>query len=163
MPTVPAEHRPTVRKAARAAGAIGIPGAFSAGLDVAAISGIWIRMTIGIAQKSGHDVDKVLATKLVAAVASGMAGYVGASRLATMLLHGIPGAGTIAAVGINSAMNFFYTWRFGAGLAAMFDKPGFTLGDATTMARQLVTAIAPLPSRSELLEVLGAFRTPVAS
>ena len=91
--TAPTRYHSIVKKAALAAGALGVPGAFSFGLDISGMSGIWIAMTLAIAKESGHEIDQAFAAKFIAAVTAGVAGYVGGSKVATTLLHLIPGAG----------------------------------------------------------------------
>jgi len=70
---VPKKYRKIVRTATAAAGGIGIPGAFSFGADVAAMSTTWIAMILAIADKSRHKVDEgnvtEMATTLLALVA----------------------------------------------------------------------------------------------
>lgn len=158
MFTVHAKYQSIVKNSAMAAGALGVPGAFSFGLDVTGMSGIWIAMTLAIAGESGHDVDRAFATKLVAAVTAGVAGYVGGSKVATTLLHLIPGAGSVAAMGVNSALDFLYTWRLGSALANLFDKPEFVPGDIGTMAWNIIQVIGPLPTFRELVGIARILR-----
>lgn len=158
MFTAPVKYQSIVKSSATAAGAVGVPGAFSFGLDVTAMSGIWIAMTLAIARESSHDVDRAFATKLVAAVTAGVAGYVGGSKVATTLLHLIPGAGSVAAMGVNSALDFLYTWRLGSALANLFDKPDFVAGDIGSMAWNIVQVIGPLPTFREIVGIARILR-----
>ena len=158
MFNVPAQYQSIVRKSAMAAAAVGIPGAFSFGLDVTAMSGIWITMTLAVAKESGHDVDQAFVTKPVAGVASGTAGYIGGSKVATTLLHIIPGAGSMAAMSVNSALDFLYTWRLGSALADLFDRPDFAPSDAARMARNIAGAIGVLPTYGELRSIIRILR-----
>jgi hypothetical protein len=73
-------------------------------------------------------------------------------------LHFIPVAGTLAVVGISGAMNYLYTWRLGAAMATMFDKPDFSFREALAIAAQLVKVLIPKPSSRELIEIFGTFR-----
>jgi uncharacterized protein (DUF697 family) len=158
MFTASARYHPIVKKSAVAAGALGVPGAFSFGLDVTGLSGIWITMTLAIAKESGHEIDRAFATKLIAAVTAGVAGYVGGSKVATTLLHLIPGAGSLAAVGVNSALDFLYTWRLGCSLSNLFDRSDFMPSDVRRMAMDIVHIIGPIPTFKEILSISRALR-----
>jgi uncharacterized protein (DUF697 family) len=156
------QYRPIIKEAALSAGAIGIPGAFSFGLDVAAMTGIWTTMTVSIAKASGHKVDRTFIGKLVAALVGGVAAYVGGSKLAMAALHAIPGAGTLTAVGVNSFLNFWYTWRVGRALAILFDREDFSLDDVSKVAKDLLAGLTALPHLSDLGEVVAELRGSVA-
>lgn len=69
---IPARYQPAIQTACLSAGAIGVPGAFSAGLDISAMAGIWSTMMVAIAMESGHKIDTVFAGKVAAAVAAGV-------------------------------------------------------------------------------------------
>ena len=159
----PVQYHPIIKTAAAAAGALGVPGAFSFGLDIAGMSGIWITMTLAIASESRHEIDRAYATKLIAAVTAGVAGYVGGSKVATTLLHLIPGAGTAAAIGVNSALDFLYTWRLGCTLAKLFDKPDFVATDARRLALDIAHVIGPVPTIKELLAISRVMRGDLGS
>ena len=48
--------------------------------------------------------------------------YKNGSKVATMALHTFPGAGTLAALGINSGLNAFFTYRYLRSVAKVYDK-----------------------------------------
>jgi uncharacterized protein (DUF697 family) len=155
---VPDRYRPIVKAASLSAGAIGVPGAFSFGLDVTVMSGIWTTMVLAIASESEHDIDKAFATKLVSGVLAGVAGYVGGSKIAMKLLHVIPGAGTLSAIGVNSFLNFFFTWRIGKALSTLFERGDFSMEDAGEMVGYMMTIVTPFPRPEELGEMISVVR-----
>lgn len=59
---VPMKYRRIVGAAAKAAGAIGVPGAFSFGLDVAVMGTIWAAMIFAVAERSSHRIKPPNAT-----------------------------------------------------------------------------------------------------
>ena len=123
------KYRDIVKNATIAAGIIGAPGAFSFGLDATAMSATWVSMIVAIAKESGQEIDTIYATKLAAGVLAGVGAYVGGSKLATQAFHLIPGAGTLAVVGINSTFNALFTYKLGDAISNLFDKDGFDISD----------------------------------
>ncbi|MEM7370674.1 MAG: DUF697 domain-containing protein [Bacteroidota bacterium] len=149
---VPKKYRQIVRTGTVAAGGIGVPGAFSFGADIAAMSTTWIAMILSIADKSGHRMNNVYASKLCASVLSGVGAYVGGSKIAMKLLHLIPAAGTLAAIGVNSLLNALFTYKMGHALSRLFDKGDFDEGDIADMAATLLTLVACFPTAGEIAD-----------
>ena len=152
------KYRSTVRKATLAAGAIGVPGAFSFGADVAAMSTTWIAMIKSIANKSGHAIDNAYAVKLAGAVLAGVGAYVGGSKIAMKFLHLIPGAGTLAAIGVNSSLNALFTYKMGHALSKTFDQKGLDSSNATEMTCMLLSLVACLPTFHEFNDLYHLMR-----
>ena len=148
------EYRQIVKTATITAGGIGVPGAFSFGVDVVALSGTWAVMILAIASKSGHEVDKPFAAKLTAGVAAGVGAYIVGSKVATQLLHLVPIAGTLAAIGINSSLNALYTYKVGSAVSVLFDKGGFEEADMADMMNGLLRVIATVPTRGEIADII---------
>ncbi len=119
---VPSRFRTIVGGASAAAGAVGIPGAFSFGSDVAVLKGIWVTGTIMIANKDGLELSKNSIVGLAASAIIGAAVFISGSKLAAKLFHLIPGPGTLAAIGVNSFLDAFFTYRFLSSVAKVFDK-----------------------------------------
>lgn len=71
------------------------------------------------------------------------------------MLAFIPGAGALTAIGVNSSLNLLYTWRFGAALVRLFDRPDFSDLDLDEILRFLLLILpaAPIPHVSELQEI----------
>jgi hypothetical protein len=152
---IPQKYRSTVNAAAKAAGGLGVPGAFSFGLDVAGMITIWSLMIREIAIVSGHRVDAHFAKKIAYGVGAGVAAYVGGSKIAMKLLHLIPGMGTLAAIGVNTGLNFLFTYKLGSALAKMFDKGAFDDGDVTEAVYVLTTLVAALPALSDVSDMMA--------
>ena len=163
MSAIKEPYRPIVGAAAKAAGAVGVPGAFSGGFDLVAVSGIWTGMTMAIAHESRHRIDKNYAMKIVAAIGAGGAAYYGGSKLFTSALHFVvPGAGSLAAVGINGVLNYWYTFRVGKGLSGLFDRPDFTALDFGDLVTSVLAVVSPFPGAGEMREAVDlAVNTPI--
>jgi uncharacterized protein (DUF697 family) len=137
------------------AGAVGVPGAFSFGLDVSVMAGIWSTMLMEIAKRSGRKVSQDFGVKLVTGVLAGVAAYVGGSKLAMKLLHLIPGAGTLAAIGVNSLLNLFFTWRFGNAMAKLFERGAFDAEDFGDIVAYTLAILTPFPTPGALGEMVS--------
>jgi hypothetical protein len=155
---IPQQYRPIIRNSVLGAGVIGVPGAFSAGLDVGAMGTLWTTMTVAIAKESGHEVDAAFASKLALATLSGVGSYLGGSKVATWAFHLIPGAGTVAAIALNTTGNAFYTYLLGCALVKMFDEEGFGLKDTAALAGQLLSIMALFPTLSSYWDMIDLLR-----
>lgn len=138
-------HETTIRTAAAAAAAVGVPGVYSFGYDATLVSGIWTGMLVSIATESAHPMDRKFAAKVSLSVAKGVAAYVGGSKVAVQILRWIPGAGTVTAMGVNAGANYLYTYRLGHAFGEMFDRPDLRLGDASALASVLVPLVTKKP------------------
>ncbi|HKH48047.1 MAG TPA: hypothetical protein VKM72_25590 [Thermoanaerobaculia bacterium] len=143
------KYRDVVRNATLAAGAAGIPGAFSFGADVTAMAATWGTMIVAIAKRSNHRVDPAFAAKLASGVLTGVAGYVTGSKIATTAMSLIPG-GVLLAVGVNSGLNSLFTYRLGLALSKLFDKGKLDASDATTAVTTLLSLMIGLPTWGQL-------------
>jgi uncharacterized protein (DUF697 family) len=161
MSKVPDKYRGIVGAGAKAAGAIGVPGAFSFGLDVTVMGVIWTSMVLAIAEKSQHKVDKAFAIKLTTGVLAGVAAYVGGSKLAMKLLHLIPVAGSLAAIGVNSSLNYLFTYKFGNAMAKLFDKGTFDTSDTQEVIITLLTLVAAIPAVDEVGDMIQLASEPL--
>jgi hypothetical protein len=144
------EYRGIVGAAAKAAGLIGVPGAFSFGLDVTAMTGIWAAMIVALGAKSNHKVDKIFAAKLATGILTGIAAYVTGSKIAMKLLHLVPGAGSIAAMGVNGTLNYVFTYRVGHAISNLFAKGNY---DEADMKVLLTTVLSLVGSKATLAEI----------
>lgn len=143
--TAPWYKRPRARLAQSVS-----PGAFSFGLDVTVMTGIWATMTVAIAKESGHEVNKTYATKIAAAVLTGVASYVTGSKIAMKALHVVPLAGTLAAMGVNSFLNYWFTFKVGKALAELFDTSDFSSSSQEQLIRRILSAVSPWPTFDDL-------------
>ena len=135
---IKSSYRGIVRKGVYAATAAGPLGAFPGPFDAGALGGIWTTMLVAIAKKSGHELDGKFVTKFITTVGTSVAAYVAGSKMATYLFHLVPGAGTLAAMGISSYFNAMITYRFGASVSELFDKKDFDLGDAVNASELVI-------------------------
>lgn len=118
---VPNQFRKIVGGASLAAGGIGVPGAFSFGADVPALMGIWGTGAVMITKKAGISLSKKKAMGLATNGASGVVTFLSGSKVASMCFHMLPGPGTLAAIGVNSSLNAFFTYRFLRSVAKVCD------------------------------------------
>jgi uncharacterized protein (DUF697 family) len=142
-------------KSAIAAGGAGAPGAFVPGIDIAAISSIWTNMVTCIARETGRKIDNNTVLKFIGAIASGSAAYIGGSKAINWLLNLIPGVGTIAAVGLNCAFNFVYTFRLGKQVAKEFEKSTFDADSLLYFGKSIMKIVFAVPTVSELKEAFN--------
>lgn len=119
---VPERFRKIVGGATAAAGGVGIVGAFSFGSDVLVLKGIWVTGALMILEKEGVEISKTELLRLTTSALVGAATFVAGSKIAAKLFHMIPGPGTIAAMGVNSFLDAFFTYRFLRSVAKVFDK-----------------------------------------
>lgn len=143
------KYRQIVKNSTLAAGGIGVIGAFMPAADLAAMTTLWVKITLDIAEKSGHKLDQAYATKMVTAVLTGVAGYVGGSKILTWVLQGIPVA-NLAGMGINAGLNALYTYRMGHALSSLFDKGSFDMSDYATTAVYMLSLLAGIPRPEEI-------------
>lgn len=116
---------------------------------------IWGLMIREIAAVSGHRIDSNYAKKIAYGVGAGVAAYVGGSKLAMKLLHLVPGFGTLAAIGVNSSLNFLFTYKLGSALAKLFDKGAFDESDTTEAVLVLTTLVAAVPDWNDMSDMLA--------
>lgn len=146
------KYQDIVTTAVRASAAAGVPGAFTAGADIAGLTLVWGGMMVAIAERSGHELDRSMAVKVAASAITSIAAYATGIKLATKAFHLIPGAGTVAAIGISAGLNMLFTLRFAKVVIDNFDKPGLDLPElGTRLSRDLVAML----SFSTLLGDLG--------
>jgi hypothetical protein len=148
------QYREIVGAASKAAGLIGVPGAFLFGLDVSVVGGIWAAMVVALGAKSNHKIDKVFAFKLATGVLAGTAAYVGGSKIAMSLLHLMPGIGSIGAIGVNSTLNYLFTYRLGHAMSKLFDKGGYDEVDVSALITTVLPLVAGIPNLDEIRDMI---------
>ena len=119
---IPYALRVDVKLAIAETGLLGTIGAFSSAADVASIAGWWGYLLVQYAKYYGVALDKETAKKICSTALLGMGGYYLGCKTATKLFHFIPGAGTLAAMGISSLQNIIFTYRFAITLTRIFNK-----------------------------------------
>ena len=119
---IPYALRVDVKLAIAETGLLGPIGAFSSVADVASIAGWWGYLLVQYSKHYGVALDKEAAKKICSTALLGMGGYYLGCKTATKLFHMIPGAGTLAAMGISSLQNIIFTYRFAITLTRIFNK-----------------------------------------
>ncbi len=117
---IPETLRGSVKLAIVQTGLLGTIGAFSTTADVASIAGWWGFLLVKYAKHYGVEMDREAAKKICSTALLGMGGYYLGCKTATRLFHLIPGAGTIAAMGLSSLQNIIFTYRFAITLTRIF-------------------------------------------
>ncbi len=148
------KYESIVKDSAKAAAAAGTASAINPFLDTAAIAGIWTNMIIQIAKVSGRPMDMASATKFVTSVASGIAAYKVGSKILTTIVWLLPGLGWLGAMGLNSALNFIFTYKLGKVTSSLFSKPGFDFGSTADIMQYVVLPMLSIPTLSEVREML---------
>jgi hypothetical protein len=120
--SVPNRFRSIVGGASLAAGAVGVPGAFAFGADVPVLIGIWASGAALIVDEAGGSFSKEDLVPLATATVTGTATFIAGSKLAAKLFHLVPGPGTLAAIGVNSFLDAFFTYRFLRAVAKVYDQ-----------------------------------------
>lgn len=130
---IPYALRSGVKLAIFETGALGPIGAFSSTADIASIAGWWGYLLVKYSNYYELPLDKETAKKICSTTLLGMGGYYLGCKTATKLFHLIPGAGTIAAMGISALQNIIFTYRFAVTLTRIFSSGNIdydTLGDS---------------------------------
>lgn len=146
---IPSKYRPSVRNGVAAATALGVPSAFSLGLDAAAVAAVWAAMLKSMSTASSRELDSVYVAKLVGTVLAGCGSYLVAIRIGTALFNVIPGAGTTASIAINSGLNAILTFRLGSTFATMLEQPDFELTDMAKITKTFLRAFISIPTAGE--------------
>ena len=135
--SIPSDFRPIVANCTKTAGVVGVPGAFSFGADVPILIGIWSVGAGMIADEAGNASDSEQLKALASSTLSGVALFLGGSKIASTLFNLLPGPGTVAAIGVNSSLNAFFTYRFLRSVAKIYDK----YDDEEMINRSLVSGL----------------------
>jgi uncharacterized protein (DUF697 family) len=152
-------HYETIKTGVVAAGVAGPVGAIPGPLDALAIGGIWTIMLVSIAKKSGHQLSEAYVAKFVSIVSAGAVGYYGGCKVAGWLLNLIPGAGTLAAMGVSAVLNIIFTYKFGVTVADIFDRDEFNLNDAATAASAVLLLLCAVPTLHDIREIIRLIQT----
>lgn len=118
---VPEQFKKIVAGGAVAAGVIGVPGAFTFGADVPILISIWGYGAALIVSEAGGSTTKKEMLALATSALSGFTFFLIGSKIAAAAFNLVPGPGTLAAVGVNSSLNAFFTYRFLRHVARVYD------------------------------------------
>lgn len=142
-----------VKDCAKAAAAAGTTALINPFLDTAAIAGIWTNMIVKIAKESGRKIDMASATKFITSVGAGISGYKIGSKILSTALWLVPGLGWLGAMGLNSTLNYLFTYRLGKTVAGMFDDPSFNFGNMADITQYVVLPMLSIPTLREFREM----------
>ena len=143
-----------LRSGVLAATALGPAGAFAGPADAAAIFSVWTTMFVSMVKKSGHGLDERFVVKFISIVGTGVVGYYAGCKSATWLFHAVPGAGTLTAMGVSSAMNALFTYKFGTGVATLIERDELDLQDAAATATCLLALVCTIPTLGDVKGML---------
>lgn len=153
------KYEDSIEDAALAAGALGVAGVFYAPLDMAGMAAIWAGLFSDIAETSGHEFDESMVKKFVKSLIQSAALYYGGSRVLTLALSFVPGAGMVMGPVVNAGLNYKATKNFGQFVAQQLNSPDFSWGGLERAALRAGTAlfgVGLLDDFSETNEVLSA-------
>lgn len=107
------------------AGLVGPIGSFSVIADVVALGSVWGGLFYTLASNRGLSIDKAQAIKICEAILLGSSSYYMGCKAATKFLNLIPGAGTLASIGISSFENIVFTYRFALAASQLLEMDEF--------------------------------------
>jgi hypothetical protein len=145
--SVPTRFRSIVGGASLAAGGIGVPGAFAFGADVPFLLGIWTTGAFLIVDEAGGSFSREDIAPLATSALCGAAAFVGGSKIAAKLFHLVPGPGTVAAIGANSFLDAFFTYKFLRSVAKVYDRR-----DVEDISMEMLTSCVSLFSAWTFLD-----------
>lgn len=134
-----------------AAAVAGVPAIWIPGADGAYLAVLWGNMVNDIAKRAGHNRKAAFWAKVGSLTVSGCALYVGSIKVGLALIAWT-GVGAVGSATFNAFLNSFYTWRLGRASVELFSKPGVNLEDASFVAKTLVAAIKPIPTKKDIRE-----------
>lgn len=147
------KYNSIVKDSAKAAAAAGTTALINPFLDTAAIAGIWTNMIIKIAKESGRKIDMASATKFITSVGAGVGAYKVGGKILGTAIWLIPGLGWLGAMGLNSTLNYLFTFRLGKTVASMFDDPSFDFGNMADITQYVVLPMLSIPTLREFREM----------
>ncbi|WP_020537947.1 hypothetical protein [Lewinella cohaerens] len=151
---LPNHQKSIIKGSSQAAAALAVPGLFVPVVDVAGIAGIWANMLIKVARNSGHELDFQFATKMATSVATGFGAYVAGSKILSYSIMFIPGIGIFGAMGMNSALNYIFTFKLGKIASGLFERTSFDAADAADIAKMLLLPLLSIPTMGDIRDMV---------
>ncbi|MDR1540917.1 MAG: hypothetical protein LBU32_23520 [Clostridiales bacterium] len=90
--------------------------------DMAAVFGIWATLLVAMADKAGREIDATAAKEIASAIGAMSVSYYVGCKVATWAIMLVPFLGLPGAIGISSAANLLFTYRFGVIVSVLFDE-----------------------------------------
>lgn len=134
-----------IKIGSRSAAGVGVIGA--ATTDLPALAAIWGTMIYKIAKANYVDMDSDTCVKVATSVIASGASWMSGCAVLTKILTW-SGACLFLGVGINCAVNYFYTWRLGVAFDEIFDDYG-TDTAISKLAWIAVQKLCPVPTLQE--------------
>lgn len=137
-----------------ASAGVGLIGAVAT--DAPALAAIWGTMMYKIAKENGVSLDNETCVKIATSIILSASSFmVGASILSKILTYS--GIGTLFGLALNCIINYFYTWRLGNAFDELFRYRGVDQV-LSSLAELAVKKLMPVPTKSEVLDLLNFFR-----
>lgn len=142
-----------IKTGCKASAGVGLIGAFAT--DAPALAAIWGTMIYKIAKANYVGLDSDTCVKIATSVIASAASFMGGAAVLTRILTW-SGVGLLLGVGLNCAVNYFYTWRLGVAFDEIFDDYG-TDTAVKKLAWIAVQKLCPVPTLSEVKEFWNDF------
>ncbi len=147
-------YRDTVACACARAGDLGGPSALSFNLDAALLAGNWAALTHALNGLAGVRIDPAMALDIGSTVAMGAGGYVARTQSHLGALMAMPGAGHLAAAGVNSVLFMALTYGFARGVIREAEAGHFDQPHDSRLADELVVSCLMAPDPRHILDIL---------
>ena len=144
---------PMMKVAIAAAAAAGPLGSLTGPADMIAVTGIWTTLLISMMNKAECKISPKNAKTIATAVATGAVSYYVGCKVASWMFYLIPFAGVAGAIGISTAANILFTYRFGLSIASMIEKNIVDCRDKSLLLEIATPLFRKLPSIGELREI----------
>ena len=135
-----------VRIGCKAATGVGLIGAFTT--DAPALAAIWGTMIYKIAKEHHFELNEDSAIKVATSIIASASAFMAGAGILTKILT-YSGVATLLGLGINCAINYFYTWRLGNAFDEIFRYRGADAA-VSTLAGIVVLKLIPIPTMEEM-------------
>ena len=152
------KYWPMMKVAIIAAAAAGPLGSLTGPADMLAVTGIWTTLLISMLNTAGQKISFDNAKMVASAVAAGAVSYYVGCKVASWAFYLIPFAGPAGAVGISTAANILFTYRFGFAVARMIDESlidGQSKDAILEIAKPLFSKVPSMKEMREIKEIYG--------
>ena len=166
---IPDDMQETINAHTIGLGGVGIIGGIAGPhLDLPVIALSWVTMTIDIAEKAGHEMDKQTAKKICAAVATAAGAMITGTKVAGFAVGWIGavftgGASLVALAAANAALNAAFTRSYGKACAMYFlqaEKIDTTYVVAMVLLKMLLKTMGLIVIDEVVTEIVEAEKNP---
>lgn len=128
-------------------------------IDAVGVGAVWATMFVALRNKSGSSLGAD-PKRICVGVASGIARYYIACKVATFAFFLVPGVGPFAAVaaglGISAVCNIYFTYSFAATLIELFEKPKYNDEDIIDF---FIAHLKKRPNATEVKEIIEIYQS----